>query len=112
MRACACLMLLAVLPAALAAPPPACAIPGLALHWIADYCMAQAETDDEIAAGNCIGNEIERSFVDDCAAKLHYKRAMCERAIALRYRQGEVDDCLADRGFVGATVRHGGVGGL
>ncbi|MDZ4251848.1 MAG: hypothetical protein U1A72_04655 [Sulfuritalea sp.] len=113
MRPSACLLLLAVLlsPAASAAPP-ACRIPGMKVHWIADYCMAQLETDDEIAASTCIGDELERAFADGCAAKLHYKRAMCERAIALRYRQGEVDDCLADREFVGATVRRGGVGGL
>ncbi|MDP3514537.1 MAG: hypothetical protein Q8S20_17495 [Sulfuritalea sp.] len=81
------------------------------IHWIADYCMAQLETDDEIAASACIGDELGRAFADDCAAKLHYKRAMCERAIALRYRQDDVDGCLADREFVGATVRNGGVGG-
>ena len=113
MRRSACLLLLAaLLPPTVGAAPLTCRIPGLALHWIADYCMAQAETDDEVAASACIGDELKRAFADDCAAKLHYKRAMCERAIALRYRQGEVDDCLADRGFVGATVRHGGVGGL
>lgn len=113
MRPSAFLLLLTAL--ALAAPafaaPPACRIPGMKIHWIADYYMAQLETDDEIAAGACIGDELGRAFADDCAAKLHYKRAMCERAIALRYRQDDVDGCLADREFVGATVRNGGVGG-
>lgn len=90
----------------------ACRIPGMKIHWIADYCMAQLETDDEIAAGTCIGDELKRVFADDCAAKRHYKRAMCERAIALRDRRGGLDNCLADRKFVGATVRRGGVGGL
>lgn len=112
MRRSACLLLLtALLSATVAAAPPACPIAGMKIHWIADYCMAQLETDDEIAAGACIGDELGRAFADDCAAKLHYKRAMCERAIALRYRQGDVDGCLADREFVGATVRQGGVGG-
>lgn len=112
MRPSACLLLLAaLLSSTVAAAAPACRIPGMKIHWIADYCMAQLETDDEIAAGACIGDELGRAFADDCAAKLHYKRAMCERAIALRYRQGDVDGCLADREFVGSTVRNGGVGG-
>ena len=81
------------------------------IHWIADYCMAQLETDDEIAAGKCIGDELERSFASDCAAKRHYKQAMCARAIARGHVQGKVSRCLADPAFVGATVRKGGIGG-
>lgn len=81
------------------------------IHWIADYCMSQLETDDEIAAGACIGDELDRAFATDCAAKLHYKRAMCERAIFRHYRRDDVDSCIADQGFVGSTVRKNGVGG-
>lgn len=73
--------------------------------------MSQLETDDEIAAGACIDAELDRAFTTDCAAKLHYKKAMCERAILHNYRRDGIDSCLADQGLVGSTVRKGGVGG-
>jgi len=113
MRPSFCLPLLAALalsPAGFAAPSE-CPIAGMKIHWIADYCMSQLETDDEIAASACIGDQLDRAFASDCAAKLHYKQALCERAISSRQRQGDLDLCLADRGFVGSTVRKGGVGG-
>ncbi len=81
------------------------------IHWIADYCMSQLETDDEIAASACIGDELDRVFATDCAAKQHYKKAMCERAMLRNDRRDDVDGCIADKGFVGSMVRKGGVGG-
>jgi len=104
-------LVLALLSApALAAEPP-CAIAGDKVHWIADYCMAKLQTDDEIAAGDCIGAELKRHFVSDCAAKRHYKTRMCDAALKQGQRHDGVQACLADRSFAGATVRNGGVGG-
>lgn len=93
------------------AEPSECRIPGTKIHWVADYCMSKLETDDEIAASSCIGEEVKRAFMTDCAAKLHYKRMMCALAISRNQRQDDIDSCLADNDFVGATVRKGGVGG-
>jgi hypothetical protein len=45
--------------------------------------MAEIGTDDEIAAMDCIDREVWRPFPDDCAAKRHYKRALCEGAVSL-----------------------------
>jgi hypothetical protein len=73
--------------------------------------MSTLETDDEIAAGSCINKESAKRFKDDCIAKLHYKQAMCELAIARGHIAGGVNRCLADQDFVGSTVRNGGVGG-
>lgn len=113
MRLAPWLVLLAGLSSAAlaAAEPPECPITGEKIHWIADYCMALLETDDEIPASPCISDELAKVFAGDCAAKLHYKRALCERSIRLGQRAGTVDGCLADPSFVGATVRKGGVGG-
>lgn len=111
------LLLQPLLLAALSAATPAlaqpreCAIAGEKIHWIADYCMSTLETDDEIAAGACINSEFNRVFASDCEAKVHYKKTMCQRAIALKQRPGNVDNCLADKSFMGSTVRNGGVGG-
>lgn len=96
--------------AAAMAAPPACAIPGDVIWWIADDCMARLETDDEIAASDCIAGQLRRHFPEACAAKRHYKRSMCRRAKA----GGAVDSverCLADPAFMGRTVRNRGVGG-
>lgn len=95
---------------AYATAPGRCVIPGQRIHWIADYCMAKLETDDEIAAGDCIGDELERAPKDACAAKRKYKRALCELAIRRGQVKTGVARCLQERGFMGSTVRNGGVG--
>lgn len=95
---------------AYATGPASCAIPGEKIHWIADYCMAKLETDDEIAAGDCIGDELERAPKDTCAAKRKYKRALCELSIQRGHVKSAVARCLEDRAFMGSTVRNGGVG--
>jgi hypothetical protein len=88
-----------------------CEIPGEKIHWIADYCMAQLETDDEIPASECIAKENAVAFSSVCAAKRHYKKAMCELSISRDALKGDAERCVADPDYVGATVRNGGVGG-
>ena len=106
-------MKLAILLAAILAIPvhaAECRVAGEKMHWIADYCMAQLETDDEIPASACIGRESRKRFTNDCAAKIYYKRQMCRLSVARKTRNGSVQGCEADPRFVGATVRKGGVG--
>jgi hypothetical protein len=94
-----------------AAEPAGCRIAGDKVHWVADYCMARLETDDEIAAGACIDAELGKAFSSDCAAKVHYKTALCEAALSRSDRKDGIEACLADPAFAGSTVRNGGVGG-
>jgi hypothetical protein len=89
---------------------PDCLIQGERVHWIADYCMSKLQTDDEIAAGSCINTESDKRFRSECAAKLHYKRALCQLALELEARPGQIEQCVSDAGFVGSTVRNKGVG--
>jgi hypothetical protein len=89
---------------------PPCPIEGDTLHWIADFCMAEIGTDDEIAAMVCIDQELRRPFPDDCAAKGHYKRALCAGAISRQVVAGTLENCLEDEEFMGSTVRNRGVG--
>ncbi len=109
----AILVLLTALSAAApaSAQPRECPVEGIKIHWIADYCMANLETDDEIAASDCIGDELKRAFKNDCAAKLYYKRAMCRKSISTKQRDGSIGSCIADKDFRGSTVRNKGVGG-
>jgi hypothetical protein len=88
-----------------------CAIEGERIHWIADYCMAELETDDEIAAMDCIKEELKRIFPDECAAKQYYKHALCERVLSHGHVAGDLQSCLDDKHFSGSAVRHRGVGG-
>lgn len=94
-----------------AAAPADCPVPGMAIHWIADYCMSSLETDDEIPAGSCISKESRIAFKNECAAKWHYKKKMCMLAISRATINGSVQNCLADPDFVGPVVRNGGIGG-
>ena len=91
-------------------PSAKCAVKGDAIHWVADYCMASIGTDDEIAASDCIDRERQLVFNGECAAKLHYKRAMCELAVKYDPRAAPIAACVADRSFMGRTVRNRGVG--
>ncbi len=88
-----------------------CPVEGTKTHWIVDYCMASLETDDEIPASACIGEELKRAFRNDCAAKLYYKRAMCRKSISTKQREDSIGSCVADKNFKGYTVRNKGVGG-
>ena len=83
-----------------------CAVPGDKVHWIADYCMARLQTDDEIPAMACIDEELKKAMAEDCAIKRRYKRELCGLV-----RKGDVERCFADPAFVGRTVRNGGIGG-
>lgn len=93
-----------------AAETDACPVQGAAIQWIADYCMFRLETDDEIAVSDCIADEIKTSFKNDCAAKAHYKRALCELTMRAQAAPGSIERCVANESFMGRTVRDGGVG--
>ncbi|MBE0597476.1 MAG: hypothetical protein IH614_09420 [Desulfuromonadales bacterium] len=103
------LLLLLAAPAS-AQGPSSCPVEGERIHWIADVCMSQLETDDEIAAMECIIEELERPFPDDCAARAHYKRTLCQQSLANGSVVGAVERCFQDKEFMGSTVRNGGVG--
>ena len=91
-------------------PSAECPVEGDLIHWVADYCMASIGTDDEIAASDCIDSERRRVFDGECAAKLHYKRTMCKLAVKYHSRPAPIAACVADRSFMGHTVRNRGIG--
>ena len=103
-------LLLFMLPAAAHAARDDCPIEGDVAQWAADYCMASIGTDDEIAASDCLRRERARTFESACSAKLYYKRSMCELAVSYHAGVESVATCVADRDFVGRTVRDRGVG--
>lgn len=84
---------------------------GETIQWIADYCMAKLETDDEIAASDCINEQERIVFRSTCAANRHFKRALCEVVVKSGARAGTIDGCVDDPSFAGPTVKRGGIGG-
>lgn len=88
---------------------PSCPAEGETVQWVADYCMLQLETDDEIAVSGCIEEQSKVPFASDCAANLHYKTRMCELRIGYGTRAGSLDQCVNDPTFKGRTVAAGGV---
>jgi len=102
--------LLLGLPALSLAAPAACPVRGEVMQWIADYCMLEAQTDDEIAVSDCIAAHLAMKFTDDCAAMMHFKRTMCGAPGQGGAPRASIEACVADPEFMGRTVRHGGVG--
>lgn len=92
-------------------PEAACSVEGELVHWIADYCMLEAETDDEIAVSQCINKQSRAAFRTTCFARLHFKRAMCTLVVARGTKKGPVEQCMEDPNFMGYTVKNKGVGG-
>jgi hypothetical protein len=97
-------------PLALAQAAPPCAIPGEPIQWVADWCMATLQTDDEIPASACIAQHPVSQFDSACAAKTHFKRELC-RVLRGPQAAAPVEECVLDPAVMGATVRRGGVGG-
>jgi len=106
-RACVALWLIAC--PAFAHAQAACPAPGEPVQWIADYCMLEMQTDDEIAVSGCLEEQSRLRFASACESNTHFKKLMCEQAIRSRARSGTVADCVRDADFKGRTVEHGGV---
>lgn len=85
-----------------------CAIPGESIHWIADYCLYEAETDDFLndRVTACVDQQANEGL-SDCEIKKKYKKKICQKL------QSHFDDswenCYADESFSGPTVRNGGI---
>lgn len=82
-----------------------------ALALLAPLVALADERGCEIPASDCIARENAVPFRGACAAKRHYKKAMCELSISRGTLRRELERCIADPEFIGATVRNGGVGG-
>jgi len=85
-----------------------CAIPGEPVHWVIDYCMFTAETDDFLnpAVQECFRKQ-ETKGMGACEIKTKYKQAMCKMKSS--QPGGSWESCMADDTYAGPTVRNGGV---
>jgi hypothetical protein len=110
-RLAALLALSAATGAALAQAAEPCPVQGEAVQWVADWCMATLQTDDEIAASDCIALHPVSSFASACAAKVHFKLELCRLSGAPQAAPEALQACVDDPRVMGRTVREGGVGG-
>lgn len=85
-----------------------CPIPGEAIHWIADYCMHMAETDDFLnpAVQKCFDKQ-DTKKMGACEVKTKYKKEMCKMMSANFNSSWE--KCMADKTYSGPAVRNGGI---
>jgi hypothetical protein len=88
-------------------PDADCEIPGEAIQWQADYCMAALQTDDIVAAEPCMRVESRRSYGEQCARRRHFKQEWC-RLVVGHDRSQSLAQCIADPAQAGATVRNSG----
>jgi len=68
--------------------------------------MYKQETDDLILVKSCIDAENGVMFRSSCIQKTHYKKAICQIAVANGSRKGTASDCFNDKMFMGPTVRN------
>lgn len=87
-----------------------CELRGERVQWIADDCLRQLQTDDEIAASACIEAGLRQPFASDCAAQRHYKQRLCRATLAADASTADIERCLRDPAVMGPVVRDGGVG--
>ena len=84
-----------------------CEIPGSAIQWQADYCMAATQTDDIVAAEPCLEHERRRHHGEECATRRHYKQDWCR--LVARNSGSTMAECIADPDAAGPTVKGGGL---
>lgn len=88
-----------------------CAIPGKTIHWIADYCMYQAETDDFLneKVQTCFERNQGYKVKDTCENKKKYKMKICKHLAGMGYFNGNAEICFKDMEFIPPTVKNGGI---
>lgn len=88
-----------------------CEVPGKAMHWIADYCLHLAETDDfqEQKVQACFASNQGYKTSDTCENRKKYKMKLCHHLVSKGYYDGTAEACFQDNEFIPATVRNGGL---
>jgi hypothetical protein len=86
---------------------PDCEIPGEAIQWQADFCMAAMQTDDVVAADECMRIESRTWHGEQCARKRHYKQEWCRELVTSGAMPRSLAECIADPEAAGRTVRGG-----
>ena len=93
------------------AQPEDCEIPGKTIHWIAVYCMHQAETDDFLdeKVQACFEKNHGYKVKDTCENKKKYKMKICEHLAGMGYFNGHAEICFKDKEFIPSTVKNDGI---
>lgn len=88
-----------------------CEIPGEARHWIADYCLHQAETDDflEQRVQACFQKHQGNKIKDTCENRKIFKLKLCQHMVSKGFYDGSAEMCFNDKEFIPTTVRNGGI---
>jgi hypothetical protein len=87
------------------APDRDCEIPGDAYSWQADYCLAESQSDDLLAAQACMDRESHTRHGEECARRRHFKREWCRKLVDGGAMSGSFAECIADPERTGAIVQ-------
>ncbi|WP_157671866.1 hypothetical protein [Desulfuromonas soudanensis] len=104
------LTILLLVPLCCSANENECPAKGDVLHWVADYCMYLAETDDfgNENVQSCFEKEQAFKIDNTCENRMKYKKKLCNLSL-VRDSYTSVEECYEDKSFSGPTVRNGGV---
>lgn len=88
-----------------------CAIPGKTIHWIAYYCMYQAETEDILdeKVQACFEKNQGYKIKDTCENKKKYKMKICAHLAEMGYFNGNSEIGFKDIEFIPPTVKNDGI---
>ena len=88
-----------------------CEIPGKTIHWVADYCMYQAETDDFLdeKVQACFEKNQGYKVKDICENKRKYKMKICAHLSGMGYFNSNAEICFKDIEFLPPTVKNDGI---
>ena len=88
-----------------------CEIPGKTIHWIAAYCMYQAETDDFLdeKVQTCFEKNQGFKVKDTCENKIKYKMKICAHLAGMGYFSGNAEICFKGMEFIPRTVKNDGI---
>jgi hypothetical protein len=93
------------------AQPENCEIPGKTIHWIADYCMYQAETGDFLdeKVQTCFEKNQGYKVKDTCENKKKYKMKIYAHLAGMGYFNGNAEIYFKDMDFIPPTVKNDGI---
>jgi len=88
-------------------PDADCEIPGESIQWQGDYCLMAMQTDDLVAADDCMRIESRRWYGEECARRRHFKQEWCRGVVDNGSMPRTLAECIADPSVGGRIVKDG-----
>ena len=86
-------------------PDADCEIIGSSIQWQGDYCLMAMQTDDIVAADDCMRIESRTFHGEECARRRYFKQEWCRGVVDNGSLPRTLAECIADPAAGGATVQ-------